>query len=87
LEKSLNASKQDDETSTSDRYADSSFISTKLIVDGNRYEGLTNQQIETIQKNIIPFHAEKAVINNFERRIEERANEIAYKIKEFLELK
>lgn len=84
LEKSLNASKQDDEASTSDRYGDSSFISTKLMVDGNRYEGLTAQQIDSVRENVIPFSADRETINNFEDRIQHRSNEIARRIKEFL---
>ena len=42
LEKTLNGSKQNNETMTSERYTDSSFISTKLMIKGNRYENLTN---------------------------------------------
>lgn len=84
LEKALNASKQDNETSTADRYADSSFISTKLMVAENRYEGLTSQQIDSVRKNVIPFVADKETINNFEDRIKDRTNEIARKMKDFL---
>lgn len=84
LEKTLNASKQDDEASTANRYGDSSFISTKLMVDGNRYEGLTEQQIVSVMKNVIPFSADRETINNFEGRIKDRSNEIARKIRDFL---
>lgn len=84
LEKTLNASKGDDETSTADRYGDSSFISTKLMVDGNRYEGLTGQEIDSLRKNVIPFSSDRETINNFEDRISERKNAIACLIKEFL---
>lgn len=84
LEKTLNASKQDDVASTANRYGDSSFISTKLMVDGNRYEGLTEQQIVSVMKNVIPFSADRETINNFEGRIKDRSNEIARKIRDFL---
>lgn len=85
LEKTLNASKQDDETSTADRYGDSSFISTKLMVDGNRYEGLTGSQIDSVRKDIIPFSCDRETINNyFEERINVRSNEIARSMKAFL---
>jgi hypothetical protein len=84
LEKSLNASKQDDTTSTADRYSDSSFITTKLMVDGNRYEGLTNQQIEALRANVIPFTTDKDTINNFETGIIDRSNAIAMRIRDFL---
>lgn len=77
LEKVLNGSKQDNETSTFDRYCDTSFISTKLMIDGNRYEGLTNQQIKYLQNKIVPFLTDKETINNFENRIKERTTAIA----------
>ncbi len=84
LEKSLNASKQDNESSTSDRYGDSSFITTKIMINGNRYEGLTNFQMKNIRENIIPLCVDKETINNFESSIINRRDEIARKIKEFL---
>lgn len=84
LEKSLNASKQDDESTTSDRYGDSSFITTKIMINSNRYEGLTNPQMKDIRENIIPFCVDKNTINNFESSIICRRDEIARKTKEFL---
>ena len=84
LEKALNASKQDNETSTSDRFGDSSFITTKLMIKGNRYEGITNPKIDHIQENIIPLCVDKETINNFESSIIIRRDAIARKIKEIL---
>lgn len=84
LEKSLNASKQDDECLTSERYADSSFISTKLMIKNNRYENLTNRELEILRQNIIPYCTDKDTINNFRDEIDVRRNSIAMKIKEFL---
>ena len=84
LEKTLNGSKQDDESLTSERYTDSSFISTKLMVKGNRYEGLTNDECEILRNDVIPYSTDKDTINNFEDQIERRKVEIAIKIKDFL---
>jgi hypothetical protein len=84
LEKALNASKQDNETSTSDRFGDSSFITTKLMIKGNRYEGIINPDIKHIQENIIPLCVDKETINNFESSIIIRRDAIAHKIKEIL---
>lgn len=84
LEKALNASKQDNETSTSDRFGDSSFITTKLMIKGNRYEGIKNSDIDYIQKNIIPLCVDEKTINNFESSIIIRRDAIAHKIKEIL---
>lgn len=82
LEKSLNASKQDVELATSEKYGDSSFISTKLIIRGNRYEGLTNEQIVSISENVIPYNGSKDMINNFSTDlIRSRENDIASLIK------
>lgn len=84
LEKSLNGSKQNDESSSSERYTDSSFISTKLMIDGNRYEGLSNEECEAVREKVIPYHKDKDTINNFEEHIEYRRNEIALRVKSIL---
>lgn len=84
LEKSLNASKNDNNCLTSERYSDSSFISTKLMIQGNRYEGMSNDEIKNISENILPYTADKDTINNFEDEIVKRKNQIAIKIQEYL---
>lgn len=85
LEKTLNGSKNDDGDSTSKRYSDSSFISTKLIVQGNRYEGLKNEEIKGLQENIIPYTATENNVNQFDvSQINERKNRIAYEIRNVL---
>ena len=85
LEKSLNASKQNKETLNSRKYSDSSFITTKLMIKGNRYESLTNEEIDGLYRTkVVPFYTSEEKINNFENEIEIRRNEIIFKIKDFL---
>ena len=85
LEKSLNASKQDKQILNSKKYSDSSFITTKLLIKGNRYESLTNEEIDNLYTTkVVPFCTNEDKINNFESEIEIRRNEIILKIKDFL---
>ena len=87
LEKSLNISKNDTQELTSVIYSDSSFITTKLIIDGNRYESLSNDKILDVTTNILPYHTDDKTINNFSaENIKDRRNRIAEKVREYLQI-
>lgn len=86
LEQSLNASKQAFSEKTSERYGDSSFISTKLMIDGYRYEDLSNEECKRVRDEVIPLCVSKDEINNFEGNIKQRANAYAIKVRDFLTL-
>lgn len=87
LEKPLNSSKNDTQEVASVRYSDSSFITTKLIIDGNRYESLSNDNISDVTTNILPYHTDDKTINNFSvENITDRRNRIAEKVREYLQI-
>lgn len=65
LESSLNSAKIDVAGRTSERYNDSSFITTKLINEDSRYEGLTNKELTMLRDKMIPFCCSDVTLNSF----------------------
>lgn len=87
LESSLNSSKNDNADATSKRYTDSSFITTKLIMENSRYEGLTNIQLADLRANNIPYCCAEENLNEFdETMIKQRKNNISKMIRDFLQI-
>lgn len=87
LESSLNSSKMDNADDTSKRYNDSSFITTKLIIDNSRYEGLTNNELYDLRNNIIPYCCPENTINDFKvEAVKQRKSGILKFLRDFLQV-
>jgi len=87
LESSLNSSKRDNADATSKRYTDSSFITTKLIMENSRYEGLTNSQLADLRTHNIPYCCTEGNLNEFdETMIKQRKNSISKMLRDFLQI-
>ena len=55
------------------------------MVQGNRYEGLKNDEIKKLQESIIPYTSTEININSFNvELIQERKNNIAYRLRNML---
>ena len=86
LESSLNRSKGDNSKATSERYNDTSFITTKLINEKSRYEGLTNAELANVRNNNIPYSCTEETLNNFNvNDIKIRKNTMLKILKDFLQ--
>ena len=87
LESSLNSSKMDNPEDTSKRYNDSSFITTKLIIENARYEGLTNNELYDLRNNIIPYVCPESIVNEFKvEAIKQRKSGILKFLRDFLQV-
>jgi hypothetical protein len=72
---------------TSKRYNDSSFITTKLINEKSRYEGLTNAVLDNLRDKYIPFSCSEETLNNFNvDAIKQRKNSIMKFLKDFVQI-
>ena len=87
LESSLNSSKKDDADATSKRYTDSSFITTKLIMEDSRYEGLTNEELTILRNMYVPYCCTVENLNRFdENMIKQRKTGISKMLRDFLQV-
>lgn len=88
LEGALNASKGNNQGKTFEAYSNSSFLTTKVMIEDNRYEFLTQDTLDNVRKKYIPYTTSSDGINNFGTdEIIERRNRIADKIRMIASLK
>jgi hypothetical protein len=85
LESSLNSAKCDNAEKTTSLYNDSTFITTKLMLDDARLGNLTNAQIAEVKANCLPMSFDGEKLNDFnEECIRNRRTKIIKLLRDFL---